>query len=132
VLCEVTNVEALQSLLRMCVEGTRPWFIFASSREVYGQADRFPVCEDAPLRPLNHYGRSKQSGEQLTRQASKAGLVANVCRFSSVFGCPLDHPDRVATAFASAAARGGRISVEGATTSSISPLCVTSPTACGA
>jgi nucleoside-diphosphate-sugar epimerase len=99
----------------MCAEGGhRPWFIFASSREVYGSADRLPVREDDPLRPSNHYGHSKRRGELLIRQAAESGLLANVCRFSNVFGCPLDHPDRVAMAFAGAASRGGRIVVEGA------------------
>ena len=36
-LCAATNVDALADLLRLCVEGSRPWFIFASSREVYGE-----------------------------------------------------------------------------------------------
>jgi nucleoside-diphosphate-sugar epimerase len=113
VLCAATNVDALADLLRLCVEGSRPWFIFASSREVYGEPDRVPVFEDDPLRPLNHYARSKFKGEVLVRNALDAGLHANICRFSNVFGCPLDHPDRVAMAFAAGAARGGRISVEG-------------------
>lgn len=112
-LCAATNVDALADILRLCVEGSRPWFIFASSREVYGEPDRFPVSEDDPLRPLNHYARSKFQGELLVQDALDAGLHVNICRFSNVFGCPFDHPDRVAMAFAAAAARGGRISVEG-------------------
>jgi nucleoside-diphosphate-sugar epimerase len=39
--------------------------------------------------------------------------LANICRFSNVYGCPLDHEDRVVMAFAAAAARGGVMSVEG-------------------
>ena len=112
-LCKATNVDALAGLLRMCVGGERPWFVFASSREVYGAVDRLPVREDDPLRPLNHYARSKHKGELITQSAAESGLLANICRFSNVFGCPLDHPDRVAMAFAAAAARGGRISVQG-------------------
>jgi UDP-glucose 4-epimerase len=113
ILCAATNVDALANILRMCVGGSRPWFIFASSREVYGEPDRVPVFEDDPLQPLNHYARSKFKGELLVQDALDAGLHANICRFSNVFGCPLDHPDRVAMAFAAAAAHGGRISVEG-------------------
>lgn len=113
-LCEAINVQAVQSLLRLCVEGARPWVIFASSREVYGQAESLPVREDDAKRPKNHYARSKLRGEQLAQEAGEAGLLANICRFSSVFGCPHDHADRVATAFAAAAAgRRDYISVEG-------------------
>jgi nucleoside-diphosphate-sugar epimerase len=112
-LCNATNVLALARILEMCLTGNRPWFIFASSREVYGSAYDLPVHEDFPLRPSNHYAESKYLGEYLTQQAVKNGLLANVCRFSNVFGCPLDHPDRVAMAFARSAARGGKIVIEG-------------------
>lgn len=114
-LCEAVNVRALQNLLHACVEGSRPWFIFASSREVYGQASIMPVNEDAPKQPMNHYARSKQRGELLVKAATSAGLRANVCRLSSVYGCPHDHVDRVAMAFARASAgQSDRISIEGA------------------
>lgn len=114
-LCEAVNVRALQNLLHACVEGSRPWFIFASSREVYGQASILPVNEDAPKQPMNHYARSKQLGELLVEAATAAGLRANVCRLSSVYGCPHDHVDRVAMAFARASAgQSDRISIEGA------------------
>lgn len=114
-LCEAVNVRALQNLLHACVEGSRPWFIFASSREVYGQASILPVNEDAPKRPMNHYAKSKQRGELLVEAATAAGLRANVCRLSSVYGCPHDHVDRVAMAFARASAgQSDRISIEGA------------------
>ena len=92
---------------------SRPWVIFVSSREVYGNADRLPVAEDAPLRPLNVYARSKEAGELLAAEARVAGLHVNICRLSNVYGSLLDHPDRVIPAFAATAARGGRMRVEG-------------------
>ncbi|MEO8630408.1 MAG: NAD-dependent epimerase/dehydratase family protein [Betaproteobacteria bacterium] len=46
-----------------------PWLIFASSREVYGQPASLPATEDAPLRPVNVYGRSKLEGEYLVDAA---------------------------------------------------------------
>ena len=87
--------------------------IFVSSREVYGNADLLPVGEDAPLRPLNVYARTKREGERLATEARAAGLCVNICRLSNVYGSVHDHPDRVIPAFASAAARGGRMCVEG-------------------
>jgi nucleoside-diphosphate-sugar epimerase len=111
--CFETNVRALGDLVDLCVTGSRPWLIFASSREVYGNAARLPVQESAPLQPVNVYGRSKRDGETIVQAARERGLVANICRFSSVFGCPFDHPDRVVMAFASIAAQGGVMPVEG-------------------
>ncbi len=113
-LCRATNVEGLRSLLSGCLGmPSRPWVIFVSSREVYGNADRLPVDEDATLRPLNVYARSKFDGERLSMEARAAGLCVNVCRLSNVYGSVHDHADRVVPAFASAAARGGRMRVEG-------------------
>ncbi len=112
-LCTAINVDALAGLVDACLKGARPWLIFASSREVYGNPRRLPVHEDDALQPINVYGRSKRDGELIIQSARDSGLLANICRFSNVYGCPLDHEDRVAMAFAAAAARGGVISVEG-------------------
>ncbi|MFC3149131.1 GDP-mannose 4,6-dehydratase [Piscinibacterium candidicorallinum] len=37
--------------------------LVASSANVYGNADRSPISEEAPLRPMNHYALSKASME---------------------------------------------------------------------
>jgi len=114
-LCHATNVSVLERLLRILSgRPSRPWLVFASSREVYGDAMVLPVREDAPLSPMNVYARSKVAGERMVARAAEAGLPASVCRFSSVYGSVGDHADRVAMAFAGAAARGGTMSVEGA------------------
>ena len=114
-LTEDVNVAPLRSLLAAASARThRPWIIFASSREVYGEPSRLPVGEDAPFAPLNAYGRSKVAAERLLADARRAGLLANIVRFSNVYGSPSDHPDRVVPAFAQAAVFGGRVRVEGA------------------
>lgn len=113
--CQAVNVDALGSLLRLCLDQpSPPWFVFVSSREVYGQSERFPVNEDFDLNPMNSYARSKVAGEELVKLAIEAGLGGAVCRLSSVYGCALDYPDRVVMAFAGVAARGGVIRIEGA------------------
>jgi nucleoside-diphosphate-sugar epimerase len=113
-LCRATNVTALERMVKLCLgKRARPWIIFASSREVYGQTSHLPVREDEVMRPLNTYARSKRDGELIIEAARRHGLLANICRFSNVYGCPEDHPDRVVPAFALAAAHGGVISVEG-------------------
>lgn len=114
-LCNAVNVEALRNMLDIAASmPVRPWIIFASSREVYGDAQALPVREDAPLMPLNVYARSKVAGEMLMAEARHAGLLANVLRFSNVYGCTHDHVDRVVTAFARTAAMGGTLRLDGA------------------
>lgn len=114
-LANATNVDALKSLLTLVQQKkTRPWIIFASSREVYGQAASLPVCEDAPLAPMNVYARTKAKGERLIEEARRNGLHANIVRFSNVYGDILDHADRVVPAFARTAAMGGCLRVDGA------------------
>jgi len=113
--CERTNVRALHTLLSLSLrQPLPPWVIFASSREVYGRQQSFPVAETTPFAPINTYGQSKVQGEQLVEEARNGGLVANICRLSSVYGWPHDHDTRVAMAFAGAAAHGGSIVLEGA------------------
>lgn len=113
-LCRRTNVEATRRLLGLALECERaPWFIQASSREVYGQQERMPVPEDAPLSPRNVYAHSKVAGERLAEQARGRGMTTAIVRFSNVYGDTLDHADRVVPAFARAAARGSAVRVDG-------------------
>jgi nucleoside-diphosphate-sugar epimerase len=116
-LCWETNVTATQRLLDAALAAPRrPWVLFASSREVYGEPEQLPVDEDSPLCPINIYGRSKAEGERLTLAAREAGLTTAIVRFSNVYGWMADHPDRVAPAFARAAAIGGTLRVCGGAT----------------
>jgi nucleoside-diphosphate-sugar epimerase len=112
--CVDINVGGTKNLLESSLASPlRPWFLFASSREVYGEPKRLPVTEDFPLRPVNLYGRTKAEGEAMAMEAREKGLSTAVVRFSNVYGSVLDHPDRVVPAFARAAALGGEIRVEG-------------------
>lgn len=114
-LTQAVNVDALRSLLSVAsARRQRPWILFASSREVYGEPGAMPVGEDAPHAPLNVYARSKVAGEQLVGEARARGLIANVVRFSNVYGSTDDHSDRVIPAFARTAALGGALRLEGA------------------
>lgn len=47
------------NLLKVCLEKGVDKFIFSSTAAVYGIPDKIPVKEDAPLSPINPYGRSK-------------------------------------------------------------------------
>ena len=117
--CRAVNVGGLRNVIAAALAGRaessrRPWVVFASSREVYGQPDRLPVTEDAPLRPINVYGRSKVEGERLVEAARDEGLRAAIVRLSNVYGSTRDHPDRVVPAFARGVVEGKVLRVEGA------------------
>lgn len=113
-LAQEVNVAATQKLVDTVIrQKTRPWMIFASSREVYGEQGSLPVHEDAELSPMNIYARSKVAGEQMVAAAREAGVVSNIVRLSNVYGCTRDHADRVVTAFAHTAALGGELRLDG-------------------
>ncbi len=112
--CWRTNVGGLRNVIEAAErEREPPWILFASSREVYGQPDHLPATEEAPLRPINIYGRSKVEGERLLLAASERGVRTAVVRLSNVYGTTRDHADRVVPAFARAAALGMPLRVEG-------------------
>ena len=47
-------------------------FVFSSSATVYGQPERLPLREDAPLAATNPYGQTKLMGEQILRDLGAA------------------------------------------------------------
>ncbi|MBK8085408.1 MAG: NAD-dependent epimerase/dehydratase family protein [Devosia sp.] len=113
--CNAVNIEATRGLLAAALAAPRrPWVIYASSREVYGQQDVMPVTEDASFRPMNTYARSKVAAEGLCGAARAAGLTTAIVRFSSVYGSVADHATRVVPAFIAAGVRGGTLRIEGA------------------
>ena len=114
-LCWETNVGGLTNVLKCAAtSATKPWVVFASSREVYGQPEHLPADEDCPLSPVNIYGRTKIEGESLVEASRRDGVRACTIRLSNVFGSTADHSDRVVPAFARTAAEGGELRVDGA------------------
>lgn len=112
--CWSTNAEGTALVLEAAARTeSQPAVLVVSSREVYGTPMELPVREDAPLCPINVYGRSKLFGEQAALAARSRGLTTAVVRLSNVYGDVDDHPDRVVPAFARAAAQGGVLVVQG-------------------
>ncbi|KAG6559963.1 UDP-glucose 4-epimerase [Candidatus Rhabdochlamydia oedothoracis] len=112
--CWETNVEGTKHILEAALESPlKPWVLYGSSREVYGQQERLPVKETAPLAPVNIYGESKVAAEQAVKNAVKRGLKGSIVRFSNVFGSVNDHHDRVIPAFCLAAFYGTPIRIDG-------------------
>ncbi len=69
-----------------------PDIVFSSSCTVYGQPEKLPVTEDAPLQPATSpYGNTKQVGEEIIRDATFAhkSIKAIALRYFNPIGA---HP----------------------------------------
>ncbi|MAU17642.1 MAG: UDP-glucose 4-epimerase GalE [Muricauda sp.] len=67
-------------------------FIFSSSCTVYGQADKMPITESAPIKPAESpYGNTKQVGEEIIRDTCRVnqGIHAIALRYFNPIGA---HP----------------------------------------
>ncbi|NLI71674.1 MAG: UDP-glucose 4-epimerase GalE [Bacteroidales bacterium] len=62
------NLLSLMNLLQLMPIHKISNLVFSSSCTVYGQPDKLPVTEDAPIKPaLSPYGKTKQIGEDIIR-----------------------------------------------------------------
>ena len=81
-----TNVTGTWNIARAASECGLRQFVFASSREVYGEAAVLPVREDAPLAPHNLYGASKVAGEMLLQSLPWPTPEVAILRLGNVIG----------------------------------------------
>jgi UDP-glucose 4-epimerase len=62
-------------------------FVFASSREVYGETLQTMTTEEAEMRPNNLYGLTKMLGESIIRWLHMSkGLRYTILRFTNLYG----------------------------------------------
>jgi len=74
--------------------------VYASSADVYGEPDRIPVPEDAPLRPTNVYAATKAATEALVREFGDRGQNPTVILRPVNQNGPRQHPGLAASGFA--------------------------------
>ena len=113
--CVRTNVEGTKSLLN-AIENTssKPWLIFGSSREVYGEPKVLPVKENFEKKFVNIYGDTKIQGERLfTNFAKKHHISCVILRFANVYGNQYDLFDRVLPRFINAIENDNTLIIEG-------------------
>ncbi len=107
-----SNIVGTKALLDACA-GRPVRFIYASSSSVYGNAERLPVDESTPLRPISPYGSSKVMTEAMAgAYAASHGLEVVGMRYFTVYG-PRQRPDMGVSRFIEAASEGREISVYG-------------------
>ena len=86
------NLAVLVYILQELKKKGKGSFIFSSSCTVYGEADKMPITEDAPVKPAESpYGNTKQIGEEIIRDTCKVntGLKAIALRYFNPIGA---HP----------------------------------------
>jgi len=99
--CLQTNIQGTVNVLEAARKSNKkPWVIFGSSREVYGENGCLPVKEDAPYKPVNVYSVSKITAEMICEKYHhNYGLNVGIARFSNVYGGLFDILDRVIPRF---------------------------------
>ncbi|WP_248724195.1 UDP-glucose 4-epimerase GalE [Seonamhaeicola sp. ML3] len=66
------NISTLVYILKELKNLPEASFIFSSSCTVYGQADKMPITENAPVKPAESpYGNTKQIGEEIIKDICK-------------------------------------------------------------
>jgi len=85
------NLNSLIYLLQELQQKNRANFIFSSSCTVYGQAEKMPITEAAPIQPaLSPYGNTKQIGEEIITETAKVtNINAILLRYFNPVGA---HP----------------------------------------
>lgn len=107
-----TNVAGTFNALRAAGAAGVARFVFASSREAYGEPAAVPVGEADPLVARNPYGASKVAGEAYCRTwATMSPLQVSILRFANVYG--LRDSGRVIPLWVSAALRGEPLTLFG-------------------
>jgi len=82
------NISSLVYLLEAMTKNKVAHLIFSSSCTVYGQADKLPITEDAPVKKAESpYGNTKQIGEEIINDVTKTeGLTAIALRYFNPIG----------------------------------------------
>ncbi|RZK57933.1 MAG: UDP-glucose 4-epimerase GalE [Pedobacter sp.] len=73
------NIGTLVYLLQQLKEKPEASFIFSSSCTVYGQAEKMPITEDAPVQAaMSPYGNTKQIGEEIITDTAKVTNISAI------------------------------------------------------
>ena len=99
--CISINVGGTENILNAAAKlKEKPWIVFSSSREVYGNKSKLPVKESYARDPASIYASAKCEGEDLIHRFSQQYDVRTIIlRLSNVYGNERDIPNRVIPKF---------------------------------
>ena len=73
------NINTLVYILQELQKKENANFIFSSSCTVYGQAEKMPITENAPIQPaISPYGNTKQIGEEIITEVCKVSNINSI------------------------------------------------------
>ncbi len=73
------NINSLVYILQELTKLEQANFIFSSSCTVYGQAEKMPITEDAPVKQaMSPYGNTKQIGEEIIKDTAKVSNLSSI------------------------------------------------------
>lgn len=73
------NINSLVYLLQELQKKPKIHFIFSSSCTVYGQAEKMPITENAPIQvAMSPYGNTKQIGEEIIKDITKVTNINSI------------------------------------------------------
>lgn len=108
--CVEVNLHGTINVADAAAKNKDAWFIFGSSREVYGEQAILPVKETAVKQPINIYGLLKLNGENFVKNTIAKHVIL---RFSNVYGNTYDIDGRVIPAFVKHALNDEPLCLEG-------------------
>jgi UDP-glucose 4-epimerase len=84
--CIEVNIRGSYNVFRSSLNHGVKRVVFSSSSSIYGDPERLPMSEDAPVNATEPYGASKWMAEQLLVVLAKEGLEYNALRYFNVYG----------------------------------------------
>jgi len=79
----ITTLHVLEAMRKNDI----PTIVFSSSSTVYGEVDKFPISEDANLKPISNYGASKLAAEAIIHSFSKLYCINGlILRYANIIG----------------------------------------------
>ncbi|WP_370806200.1 NAD-dependent epimerase/dehydratase family protein [Eubacterium ventriosum] len=82
------NYEGIDILVNACTQNNIKQVVFASSSEVYGESDEsIEILEEAELKPLSLYGKSKVYGEEKIKEYGiNSDAKITILRYCNIYG----------------------------------------------
>jgi len=84
----VTTLNLLEAMRKNDIKN----LVFTSSSTVYGESEKFPIPENAELRPISNYGASKVCAEAYIHSFSKLYSINGlILRYANIIGPRSEH-----------------------------------------
>ena len=80
------------NLIKICNKTMPKKFYYSSTSSAYGNQKKYPINENAKLKPLNHYAKTKIKSEEFLKKKLNKKIDLKIFRLFTVYG-PYSRPD---------------------------------------